>query len=713
MPGLFWALLHDFYLRDSGLQPVAHIKSAIVQGYISSIPTKSADKMQFQFNIVRLDGKVAKTRVLISCYKNCPNVQAGEHWQFKVSLKKPRNLANPGGFDQVRWLKAKHINWTGYLQCGPHRQLPSSTACYFLLKKRAALANMLARIERHPSTLGLLQALTIGITTNLTADTWDLFRKTGTTHLMVISGAHISLVAGLVYWIILTSWGYLGLNHRMPGPKIAGPIAVFSALGYALLAGFGIPAQRALVIAAFVFLRHFSGRAFSTWQTWRFALFVVLLIEPHSVTMPGFYLSFIAVAVLLFAGQRFKSRGITKTLVAQIACLCGLTPLTMFWFSYASINGVLANTLAIPWVGFIIIPCAFLRLFAGEWLSIPWLANIFHASSCLLLTYLQAITKLDTLNISHTFQNAYIPITLILAILILAGLPTIRLSPVIIIILLTSFFPYHYKPKLNEAEINVLDVGQGLAVVIKTANHTLIYDTGVAFFKGNNMGNLVLIPYLKKQGIKHLDGIVISHPDMDHRGGLPAIEKAYNNPPLITDNPSTYGHGTSCHNHHPWVWDGIVFEFLGIHHALKSRNNASCILKISSPGGSILLTGDIEKKAEQYLLKHYSASIKADAILIPHHGSKTSSSRKFIDAISPKYAIVSYGFQNRYKFPHRQAIQVYESRKIPVYNTVDSGMISIRLPKANKQLSIHSYRKLIMKDGRLKQLITKQLITID
>lgn len=678
-----WSACHQLIIADRSMPNNRVIQRALIDGYIVSIPTRTPSKVQFQFQVEHLDKRSAKALILLSCYNNCPDFKAGQHWQLNAKLQKPQNLANPGGFDYVTWLHARHISWTGYVQRGAVHQIAQSNASrYPLLKLRQNMAATLSRIDTDIKTLGILQALTLGITTHIDKDTWDLFRHTGTTHLMVISGAHIGLVVGLTYGLMKWLWCRFGwLCLRLPAPKFASVMACLMGAIYALLAGFGAPAQRALVVCFFMLIRNFCSQRFGVWQAWRYALLSVLLFEPHSVMMPGFYLSFIAVAILILINQRFTFTGFHKTLLMQFACLVGLMPLSLFWFSYGAVNGFVANILAIPWVSFIIVPLGLFTTLFGQWLVLPWSITILTHSINYLLYYLTWIDSYAFVNVTVSFTQFLSPLAMMVALSIYVLLPLNRLFPAVAVIAIASMFPSYVKVRPGDARIDILDVGQGLAVVVNTANHTLIYDTGVKFYQGGDMGKLAIIPFLKTLHVTHLDKVVISHPDLDHRGGLASLEEKFKIDELVVDDPVFYKRGSSCHNYPSWTWDGISFRFFSLAGSdLTNKNNSSCVLQISNPAGkAVLLSGDIEKAAEHFLVNAYSEALASSVLVVPHHGSKTSSTQSFVEHVAPQYAIASYGFDNRYHFPHQQAMRVYQQHTIPIYNTVDCGMVSVQL----------------------------------
>ena len=678
LAAILWSAVHQWLVSSPFLSNVQIYKNSFLQGSVASIPVVTATKTQFQFQVTQFDNKPLKLRLLLSCYNNCPDFNPGEVWQLRAKLIKPTNLGNPGGFDYVKWLNARHLSWTGYVLRGTSQLITNNHDKKSILVLRQKMAETLSKMAPDLKTLGIIQALTLGITSHIDKESWDLFRRTGTTHLMVISGSHISLVAGFSYalvkwlWCRSSRWCLI-----VPASRIASIAGFCMAAIYAVLAGFEVPSQRALIVCFFMFMSSFCSQRFGAWQSWRYALLAVLLHEPHSVLMPGFYLSFIAVAILILANQRFSFAGLRKTAMMQLACLVGLMPLTLFWFSYGAVNGFVANLLAIPWVSFILVPLGLFTAIFGHWLVFPWMVSILTHSIDYLFYYLHWVDSFSFVNFNVSVVDFLSPLAWMIVIGVFTLLPLPQLFPVILITALAGFFPAYEKIPSGEARVDMMDVGQGLAVVVRTAKHQLIYDTGVKFYQGSDMGKIAIIPYLDTLKLNGLDKVIISHPDLDHRGGLASLEAKYKIEELIVDDPVFYKRGLSCHSYPDWSWDGVSFHFFPIRTQLNSKNNSSCVLQISTPAGQVLLSGDIEKPAEQYLVNTYGQELNSSVLVIPHHGSKTSSTSLFVKTVAPKFALVSYGFDNRYHFPHQQAVHTYQQHDIPIYNTVDCGMISV------------------------------------
>lgn len=677
---IVWSLVHQWWVDPRGMPNEPLIQQAELIGKIISIPVIQGDGVQFSFSADRFNGKSVQTNIAMACYNHCPELHAGQSWRLIAKLKQPRNLGNPGGFDYASWLSTRHIHWSGTVKRGSFELLHSNSKSSRLLQLREHLCDKLTLLNPDIKTLGVIEALTLGISSHIDKAEWDLFRHTGTTHLIDISGAHIGLVAGITFTVVGWVWSRIGVfSLYWPAPRVASFMALFIATSYTFISGFSVPAQRALIACTFMLLRYFCSQRFTVWQAWRYALFSVLILEPHSVMLVGFYLSFIGVAILVLTNQRIVATGVKKTVALQLACLAGLMPLTLYWFSYGAVNGILANLLAIPWVELWIVPLGLLITILPSCALTSWMMFALKSSILLLLFFLNWVDSFAVFNLTFSFNSIASPLALMAGLCISMFLPLRSFAFPVGIMVIAALIPDHLHVKQGSARIDVMDVGQGLAVVVNTANHVLIYDTGVKFFQGSDMAKIAIIPYLKTLAVKQLDKVVISHPDLDHRGGLKSLEERYPIGELIVDDPSFYHRGSPCHDYPSWNWDGVLFRFFAIKQVANSKNNHSCVLQISTRSRQVLLTGDIEKPAEDYLVATYGHELASSVMVIPHHASKTSSTASFINQISPKYAIVSYGFDNRYHFPHQQALRTYEQRHVPIINTVACGMVTVLL----------------------------------
>lgn len=677
--GIGLAMTHLWFTSAKGLPITPIIPHAVIQGTIDSIPLKTPSKTQFTLALTAFNGKPAQGLVQLAWYNKAPPLHPGQRWQFAVKLKKPRNFHNPGSYDYVNALGLRHLTWTGYIQNKGHLLAP---APYSLLTLREQLGHQLSQLSPDSQTAGVIEALTLNFTGQISQETWSLFRRTGTTHLFGISGEHIALLSGAVFWILRRSWCYSStLCLRFPALYPASIGGLLVALCYSLLAGFGPPVQRALLGCFFFTLYCLGKQRFTAWQIWRYALFAVLCYEPHAVFMQGFYYSFLAVACMMLTQQRWQLAGYKATLALQLCCLLGLMPLTLYWFNYGSINGFLANLFAIPLVGLLIVPLALLTLL---FCSCSWAYLLMKPLAwlvALLFKGLELTEQLAFLNVTYAIPSIALVAILTGGLFLALFLPTYPFRYIGLLWLILPFFPHRLLINPGEALIQVLDVGQGLAVTVRTADHVLLYDTGDQFFKGSDLGKMVILPFYQAEQVHRVDKIVISHPDRDHRGGLKSIESSMPVGELLVNNRRYYNHGVRCHEYPQWTWDGVTFRFFPIKKVFKNKNNASCILQVSSAAGRVLFTGDIEKEAEDYLTKTYGSQLTSDVLIVPHHGSQTSSSYRFLLEVAPRYAIASLGFANRFHFPSPKTLGSLASLGIDFFRTDTCGMVQVVLPK--------------------------------
>lgn len=675
LAGWIYAVLHLAWFSASGMPEIPVLRHAYIHGKIISLVEHKGEALQFLVRIMHYEGHKVRATALLRCYKNCPELQSGQHIEVYVKLKKPRNFHNPGAFNYEEYMRARHIDWVGYTR-GKILIIRSLTSAKTKIDNlRTLLSSHLDYSGLSDKAKAIATALSLGIGHKISLEDWLLFRRTGTTHLMVISGAHISLVAGLIFSFGLFFWKRLpNASLWIPAQRCAAIFAIFAAIFYALLAGGAIPAQRAVIGCALFFSRYLIAKPISRWQGWRYAMMLVLIIEPHAALLRGFYLSFLSVAVLMLAYQRYQGSRFKKVLISQLICLAGLIPVSLYCFGYGAINSFFANLIAIPFVGFVLIPLSLLIIITNG-LFEPVSSALLNVSTELLYYYLHIVDCLSFINITKAALTFSFPVICLSALFIGAFLPKRHLIFPLSLTFLSILNPRIISVPEREATMDVLDVGQGLAVLIRTQHHSLLYDTGGKYYKGPDMGTLAILPYLQASGIQVLDKMIISHPDLDHRGGMESIEKNINVRELIVDSPEFYQRGSNCHSYSTWQWDGVNFEFLSMDVPLQPRNNHSCVLRVYNKSGQWLLAGDIEKESEEWLLKHYPHKLPSSVLLVPHHGSKTSSSLKFLKAVRPQVAIISAGFDNRFRFPHQQTLKHYTQIGSIIKITSENGLI--------------------------------------
>lgn len=680
--GLLITVLHLNLIAPQGMPDAKVIPQAEITGTIASIPVAKEHKTQFLFQIDSINQQPASSLVQLAWYQKPPQLHVGERWHLQVKLKKPRNYYNPGSFDFEQAMATRHISWTGYIRNKGNYRINDTTKTFAFQRFREYIQQRLITLAPNRATAGILEALTLNTSSQITQDEWELFRNTGTTHLFGISGEHIALVSGLFFYVFRALWTRLTpWAVTIPASYAGGIAGLIAASFYAFLAGFAPPVQRALIGCFLYTLFHLGRQKFSAWQIWRYALIFVLCVEPHAVFMQGFYFSFLAVACLLLTQQRWNFQKIKGKLALQLACLVGLLPLSLYWYGYGSINGYLANMFAIPLVGLVIMPYCLLCL---ALCSFSFTTSLMIPLSHLVtgLYYgLHLTEKAAFLNVNWHFYSIWQPVSVMAGILILILLPLRSLRPFAFIMLITPWLPQKIRLDNGELLLRVMDVGQGLAVVIHTAHHTLLFDTGDKFYQGSDLATLVLVPYFQTIRQNTLDAVIISHPDKDHRGGLQTLEAMMSIQQLIVNDPSYYHRGQSCHTMKPWVWDGITFRFFPIQEPFKNKNNTSCVLQIDNGRERILLTGDIEQEAEHYLVKQFGQQLQSNVLLLAHHASKTSSSFAFLANVNPQFALASIGFDNRFKFPHSKPLSILNYLKIPLFSTETCGMIEVHMAK--------------------------------
>lgn len=516
---------------------------------------------------------------------------------------------------------------------------------------------------------------------NLDDSHWQLFRSTGTGHLMAISGLHVGMVAALFYALTLLLWkrsAFLCLH--VAASRAASFSSIVAAFFYTMLCGFAISSQRACVMISSFMLGGMFNKTNFLEHRFVLALLFVLLLNPLSLYMTGFYLSFFVVLILLYFRKTKESAQSIVSIIKratriQSIILLLLTPLNLYLFDYVSLASLPANLIAIPLMSLIILPLCLITLS----LSVFWgfaakkAALVVGFMFKFLFAYFLFLSSIPYLRIPISITYLW---QLLLMTAVLWLLLRIKQMPgkCLALVLLTTVIFYPIKETLspNFANITVLDVGQGLAIIVKTSRHLLIYDTGMQYRSGFDMGAAVLIPYLKHHGIKVIDKVIISHEDIDHRGGLESLSRILKIKEIIRNDRSQHIH---CHHYPHWYWDGVRFEFLTINTFPGNDNDNSCVLRVSNGVQSILLPGDIEKKAEYKLVKSYGRALKSTLLVVPHHGSKSSSSSLFLKNVSPSYAVISTSQFNHYHFPHKKIVQRYQRNHIQLFNTAVCGQL--------------------------------------
>ncbi|MEC4748365.1 DNA internalization-related competence protein ComEC/Rec2 [Methylomicrobium sp. Wu6] len=701
--GMFWAIIFAMIRLADRLPERLEGNDIPVAGRIIGLPITQEKSVRFDFAPIRTEARLP-SRIRLTWYQPESAVKAGQSWRFTVKLKRPHGAVNPGGFDYERWLFTEGIGATGYIRSAPPPELIEDAADTDIAGLRQTIADRFSGLLTNATSLALIRALAIGDGSQITQAQWDVFRKTGATHLIVISGSHIGLIAGFVYFLTIKGWARTGLL-RWPPPRVAAIIAMFAAAFYAFLAGFAVPTRRAVIMLAIAMSAVIWQRHTRPFNTLAAALFAVLIADPLAVLSAGFWLSFLAVGLIIFAisGRLEKPRLVSGALKLHWVTSLGLSPFLLFLFQQISFIAPLANLLAVPIISVVVLPLVLLGM-----LILPLSSTVAgllllpadHALR-LLMWLLNEMAKIPVATISHpapSYWTLFAAIPGALLLLAPSGTPSRWLGGVMLMPLMLISAD---RPAPGEIRMALLDVGQGLAVALQTSHHWLVYDTGPQFSAESDMGRSAVLPYLQAQGADKIDTLIVSHGDNDHIGGAHSILSALSVTKILTSAPASLAlHAPSlCKAGQTWQWDGVNFTMLAPKQLDPATdNNNSCVLKIESAHGAILLTGDIEASAESWLVNQYGNGLRADILVAPHHGSKTSSTRAFLDTVQPQYVLIPSGYRNQFGHPHPSVLERYRDLDIPWLTSAGSGAILVELTE--HQMSVQSYRELDKKYWR-------------
>lgn len=729
MCGFLWTLLNVAGpFTVSNLESVASAlegEDVIIKGVIASIPSVRERGVRFEFDVTSLtlgaNPQPIPRRILLSWYQARPGNQpppelrVGDTWQLQVRLKRTRGLMNPGGFDYEGWLFRHHLRATGYVRAADvNHRITTDTSGYTIDRLRQKLAEGIQAALPGSPYAGVITALAIGEQRAISHVQWDVFALTGTTHLVAISGSHITLIAGLLFFLARWGWARAGSwTLRFPAPKAAAVIALAGAVYYAALAGFSVPVQRALIMVMVVMIGILWQRNRQLSHTLAVALLLVLLYDPLAVMEAGFWLSFGTVAMILFAmSNRLAINRLTPSggLWWQWGRLhwliaIGLAPVMLMMFQQVSLISPLANFIAVPWMNVLPVPLTLLGTLSI--LVMPPLGNFFLSLAEYSVAVLWFVLQwMSSIEMAQWTQHAppwwaLFPALVGVALLLAPkGLPVRWLG---LVWLLPMFFTPIPQPAVGEVWFTLLDVGQGLSAVARTRNHTLVFDSGARFSENFDTGEAVVTPFLRSVGVTRLDTLIISHGDNDHIGGAPSIlqemvvKRVLSGVPHHTLLSISKSRAEQCVRGQTWQWDGV--EFLMLNPSAEAvggennhENNSSCVLLITTAAGSILLPGDIEKDAERNLLDTQPEKLPARILVAPHHGSKTSSTQDFVDAVHPEYVLFPVGYRNRYRHPKAEVVGRYQALNAQMFDSAQHGAITFKLG-AKKLARPDTYRQ--------------------
>ena len=667
-----------------------------VTGWIVDIPTPFYRGTRFYLDVESLShgNKTIpfKGQLRLSWYEDngiSSSLRSGDHWAFTVRLKRPRGLVNPGGFDYERWLYVNRIYASGYVRALPAPERIEPVSRYTLDRFRQRMAEQTQRLLPHNPYSGILTALAVGERRDIVQEQWDVFTRTGTSHLLAISGLHIGLVAGIGFSLFQWAWSRFKVTMCVwPASKVGALGAVVSAGSYALLAGLSLPTQRALIMISVTVLALLWQRPIVPSRVLTLALFLVLLIDPVAPLTGGFWLSFGAVATILYClvGRWSENPLLRKWLVLQVSITLALLPITLMLFQSVSLVAPIANLVAIPWVSMTIVPLTLLAVAVG-FVSEVGQEKLLELAAFAMDGLWRFLCLLG--DQSWALHYAPAPPVWVLAfalpglLLLLAprGLPKRWLGAVLCLPLM---FGVAGGPSGSGFWFTLLDVGQGLAAVVRTRDHVLVYDTGPRLGARLDAGQIALIPYLRQQGIRYVDVLVLSHADIQHTGGVRSLLEEFEVKKVLTASllEVPVENAETCRAGDGWLWNGVQFQFL--HPPVGDGffgDDASCVLHIAGPDGRVLLPGDIGPSAELALLETYGSALAAEVLVAPKQGSSSQSLPAFIEAVNPKYVLFSINYKNRFGFPRPETQALFESAGAQLLNTSEQGAISFRIDR--------------------------------
>ena len=696
--GIGFTGLHAAHVLRAQLPPTLERRALEIEGSIAELPVHEPRRTRFEFVVdddasqpPELRGKRIRLGWFEEDMQGRVRLQAGSRWSFPVELRAPTGLRNPGASDGEKHALASRIAATGHVKVPvlARRLAPPRGIEAWRERMSARIATSVPSASSR-----YVRALALGDTRALEETDWSRLRAAGLTHLIAISGFHVGLVAGFFALIGAAVWWlFPGLCRWMPRPFAAGLGAILGACLYAALTGFAVPTLRtAVMIAALVAARCLRRRQRLA-DTLALGCIVLLLLDPLAVLGAGFWLSFAGVAWLLWClpadqGPR-RWAMLHGFLAAQAVATLGLLPLTVLLFGQASFAGPVANLAAVPWWSLVVVPLALLGVLAetvhaglGQW---PWQA----AAWCFDLLW-PALARIADSPLAMAWLpeprwHAW-PLAMLSAfwLLLPRGLPG---KPLALLLWLPLLCPPRDLPAHGEAELTVIDVGQGLSVLVRTARHSLLYDMGPATIDGFDAGARAVVPALHGLGVRRLDAAMLSHGDNDHAGGWGTVSRAFPVAALLAPEGSPVPGIVPCRAGQSWQWDGVRirvlhpaawFPYLG--------NEASCVLRIETAHGNALLTGDIGHLIEAKLLREDPASLRNEVVLVPHHGSAGSSGEDFVAATGARLALVSSGASNRFGHPRMPVVQRWCEAGAEVVDTARAGAIRVWLRAGGLQM---------------------------
>lgn len=695
---------------DDALLPALEGRDLIVDGVVAGLPQQGPSGLRFPFAIdaASRTGDAAGLPQLIAlgwysgfhedAALTAPRreLRAGQRWRFTVRLRRPHGNLNPNGFDYELLLFEQGVRATGYVRDAPPPRLLAEAAGFPVERLRQRVRDDIYANVADRRAAGVLAALAVGDQSAIEHDDWDLFRNTGVAHLMSISGLHVTMFAWLAGLAVAALWRRSSrATLSLPAPTAARWGGVAAAAAYAYFSGWGVPSQRTVWMLATVTLLQGAGMRWPWIVVLLASAVVVSALDPWALTQAGFWLSFAAVGLLMASSAALEARvpvvpqpgwrawraralaHVRADLRTQVIATVGLTPLTLVIFQQVSIVGFLANLVAIPAVTLVITPLALLGIFmAPLW----WLGGAAVQALDSLLGALAAIPgAVWVVPVAPFWAQAAGLAAATLTVMPLPWRTRVFAGALVLALLL----PPRHLPDEGTFDLVAADVGQGMAVLVRTRGHVLLFDSGPQYSRESDAGQRVLVPLLRSRGDEHVDLLMLSHRDLDHVGGATSLLRAL--PVDALSSSLEDGHpiralakqAGRCVAGQQWRWDGVdfaVFRPLADDYARTLKSNAmSCVLRVSGGGRSVLLVGDIEREQEALLVAAQGSALRSDVLVVPHHGSRTSSSVRFIEAVQPRIAVFQAGYRNRFHHPAPDVVERYRERGVAIVATPACG----------------------------------------
>lgn len=668
--GLLYGQLACHYVSTS-FQPISASEVELV-ARLSSAPSGAALYQRSQWLVESVSEQplawYQNKRIELGWYQP-PPLRLGQRYRLIVKFKPPSGYLNIGGFNRYRHQLSKGIGASGYVKSA---QLVDEQRHW-----RQPLLADLAKATEPLSHGAVLRALVLADKRDISQPLWQQMRQAGLIHLLAISGLHLSIVAGGTLLLMTAVRQRLFANPYGRGRAVVWVVTAMIALGYATLAQMGLPTMRATLAVLLTLILLWQKRQGRPWEILVRVAAVVLLVQPLASLAPGFWLSFGAIVLILFSLWLWPRHDQPKWLVllrVQLVLTLGMVVIQGVWFGEYSLHGIWTNMLALPYFSLLVLPgCLILALafFAGapaqvlliaDWLLTPivWLAEL--ASS-------------TAFGFGAIQQNSLLLLLSLLAIGLLCWWR--RWVSAAVIVLASLSWAYVPKPLL---QLDMIDVGQGLAVLIQHNNEMMLVDTGAAFASGFSYAEAAIKPVLTNYGVERLRWLVVSHGDNDHAGGVPAIKG------FIEVERHIGSGGSSCLDG-PSGWGQLQLSWFQGNY---QGNDGSCVLLIEAANTAVLLPGDIEAAGELAWLKQLNRP-KVDLVVAPHHGSATSSSEQFVAATSPEWVLFAAGRNNRWGFPAESVVQRYQQNGSKPLVSGDLGQIRISVD-ADGEIRYQSYR---------------------